>query len=225
MDKPIRLIIADDHQLFRSGINSLLNDVIDIVIIGEAKNGSQLVEQYFELKPDIILIDVSMPDLNGFEALKMIMKKDKDVKAIFLTMYEGDEYVYSALKVGAKGFLTKNTGKGELIYAIKLVYSNQSYFGNQYDDEKLKQLEKTYRGASAEHLNNFIFLTNKERQILEFMSNGLTSQEIADKFNLSKKTIDHYRHKMMQRLKIKTLPEFITYAVKFCNTNRLLEEK
>jgi DNA-binding NarL/FixJ family response regulator len=225
MEKPIRLLIADDHQLFRSGINSLLNGFSDIVIIGEAQNGAQLVEKYFELIPDVILVDISMPEMNGIEALKMIKRRDKNVKAIFLTMFEGEEYIYSSMKVGAKGLLSKNTAKGELIYAIKSIYSDQKYFGKQYDDEKLKLIEKTFKGTTAANLDEFVYLTNKERQILEYISKGLTSHEIADKFNRSKKTIDHYRHKMMQRLKIKSLPEFISFAVKYSRANKLIGDE
>src|ERR1035437_5888795 len=111
MTKPesIRVIIADDHKLFRSGIISLLDDEPDIYIISEAENGQELIDCYSVFNPDIMLIDISMPIVNGVEAFKTIKKDDPDVKALFLTMYEGEEYIYYAMKIGAKGLLGKNT--------------------------------------------------------------------------------------------------------------------
>ncbi|MCX6169106.1 MAG: response regulator transcription factor [Ignavibacteriales bacterium] len=222
--KPIRIIIADDHKLFRSGIISLLEDVEEILIVSEVENGNDLIEKYSEVNPDVILVDISMPGINGIEAIKTIKKKHEDVKALMLSMYDSDEYVFYALKSGAKGLLSKNTMKGELIHAIKIVYSNKRYFGVTLNEEKIIELEKKYRMLVSTDLESFNQLNMKDRNILEYISKGMTSQEIADQFKVSKKTIDYYRSRIMQRLQIKSLPELISYAVRYSMINKLFEE-
>jgi len=222
LSKPIRVLIADDHQLFRSGVTSIFEDVPDILIIGEAENGDQLVEKYLALKPDLILVDVSMPGMNGLDAVKNIKKIDKSVKAIFLTMHDSEEYLLHAYKIGAMGLISKNTIKGELVYAIITVYNGEKYFGKQYDEARLKQIEHNYKQLTSEFVDDYIHLTVKERVILECMSKGQTSQEIANQLKLSKRSIDHYRSRMMARLNLKSLPEFISYAIKYTITNKIL---
>lgn len=224
--KPIRIILADDHKLFRSGIISLLDEARDIHIIGEAENGQDLIALYAKLKPDLIIIDISMPVLSGIQAFKAIRRKDKNAKALFLTMYEGDEYVYFTKRLGAKGLLGKNTMKGELIYAIKAIAKGKKYFGKGYDDEKLKEIEKKYKQLIAtDVVNGNIQLNLKERKILELISKGKISQEIADQLKCSRKTIEYYRSRLMQRLNIKSFPELISYAVKFSMVNKLFDEE
>jgi len=219
----IRIIIADDHKLFRSGIISLLDDEPDIHVISEAENGQELINSYLEFKPDLLLIDISMPVINGVEAFKIIKKSDPDIKALFLTMYEGEEYIYYTMKIGAKGLLGKNTMKGELVYAIKSVYEGNLYFGKNYNDEKLKEIDKKYKQIMTDQLDDFIQITGIEKKILEYISKGMTSQEISEALECSKKNVDYHRSKVMQRLDIKTLPELISYAVRFSMVNKLFE--
>jgi DNA-binding NarL/FixJ family response regulator len=222
--KPIRIIIADDHKLFRSGIISLLEDVEEILIVSEVETGKDLIEKYSEVNPDVILVDISMPGINGIEAIKAIKKEHEDVKALMLSMYDSDEYVFYALKSGAKGLLSKNTMKGELIHAIKNVYSGKRYFDVTLNEERMIELEKKYRLLISTDLESFNQLNMKDRNILEYISKGMTSQEIADQLKVSKKTIAYYRSRIMQRLQIKSLPELISYAVRYSMINKLFEE-
>ena len=222
--KPIRLLITDDHKLFRMGIISLLEDVEDILIIGEAEDGKELIKKYDELKPDVLLVDYSMPEMNGIEVIRALKKNYKDIKALILSMYDSDEHVYYALKSGAKGLISKNTMKSELIYAIKTVYGGYSYFGRSLDEEKMVQIEKKYKQLIPIDIEDYDRLNLKDRKILECIGRGMTSQEIADKMKISKKTIDYYRSGIMRRLGIKNLPELITYAVRFSTINKLFEE-
>jgi two-component system response regulator NreC len=170
-----------------------------------------------------MLIDISMPIVNGVEAFKTIKKDYSDVKALFLTMYEGEEYIYYAMKIGAKGLLGKNTMKGELVYAIKTVIQGNRYFGKNYDEERLWEIEKKYKQILTDQLDDFVQLTGTEKKILEYISKGMTSQEIADALECGKKNVDYHRSKVMQRLEIKTLPELISYAVRFSMVNKLFE--
>ena len=220
----IRILIADDHKLFRSGIISLLDDEPDIHVINEAENGQELIDCYPEFKPDMLLLDISMPFINGVEAFKIIKKTDPDVKALFLTMYEGDEYIYYTMKIGAKGLIGKNTMKGELVYAIKSISEGNRYFGKNCSEEQLKEIDKKYRQIVIDELDDFAQLTRTEKSILEYISKGMTSQEIADTLECSKKNVDYHRSKVMQRLSIKTSPELISYAVRYSMVNKLAEK-
>lgn len=223
--EPIRILIADDHQLFRSGISSLLDDLQDIVIVGEAENGEQAIEKYFELKPDVVLLDIAMPKLNGLETLKKIKQRDKNAKIIFLTMHDTEEYIYFSDRLGAKGLISKNTLKGELIFAIKTVYKDEKYFGSNTTKEKLKELKKKFKGTSTAILDNYIGLTEKEKIILQYIAKGMLSKEIGQKLGITKRTVDYHRSRMMQKLGIKSLPEFISYAVKFSFENKIIEDE
>lgn len=223
-EQSISVIIADDHKLFRSGLISLLSDVDDIEIIAEATNGRELVEKYFELRPQVILVDISMPVLSGIEALKIIKKKNRKVRAIFLTMYEGEEYVFYAMRVKAKGLLSKNTLKDELIHAIKTVASGDSYFGKDYPDEKLSEIQKKYMRSPIDEADSFINISRKEREILQLISKGMTSNEIAEKLFMSKRTVDYHRTKLMQKLNIKSLPELISFSIKYSSSSSTPED-
>jgi two-component system response regulator NreC len=221
---PIRLLIADDHKLFRSGIISLLENVDGILIIAEVETGQELIDKYSELKPDVILVDISMPGIGGIEAVRILKKTDKDLNALMLSMYDSDEYIYYAMKAGAKGLLSKNTMKAELVHAIKSVHEGIRYFGFSLTEEKIIELENKYRKLISTDLGSFNELNNKDRTILVCISKGMTSQEIADQLEVSKKTVDYYRARIMQRLKIKSLPELISYAVRYSMINKLFEE-
>ncbi len=222
--KPIRVIIADDHKLFRSGIISLLEDVEEVLIVAEVESGTELIEKYVALTPDIILVDISMPGMGGIEAIKILRKKFKDIKALILSMYDSEEYVYYAMKSGARGMLSKNTLKGELVHALKTVYSGARYYGVNLSEAKIAELEKKYRQIVSPEINPEAELTSRDKMILEYISMGLTSVEMAAKMDVSKKTIDYYRARLMQTLKIKTAPELISYAVRYSLMNRLFEE-
>jgi two-component system, NarL family, response regulator NreC len=164
-----------------------------------------------------------MPELNGVDAFKQIRKRDKNAKGIFLTMYEGEEYIYQTMRAGAKGMLSKNVVKGELILAIRKVYEGGKFFGKNYNPEKLKELDKKFKMISEENGSTDVELNNKEIKILEYLSKGKTSAEIGDLVNLSKKSIDYYRSKIMIKLGIKTLPELISFAIRYSNSNKLFD--
>lgn len=215
----ITVIIADDHKLFRSGLISLLSDVEDIEIVAEARDGRELVEKYFELMPQVILVDISMPVISGIEALKIIKKKNRKVRAIFLTMYEGEEYVFYAMRVRAKGLLSKNTLKDELVHAIKTVAEGETYFGREYHEERLAEIQKKFQRLPIDAVDSFISISKRERQILSYVSKGMTSNEIADQLFMSKRTVDYHRTKLMQKFNIKSLPEFISFAIKYSSVN------
>ncbi len=211
----IRILVADDHTLFRSGIINLLNDEKDIFIVGEAESGEELIRKYLLTKPDIVLADISMSDMNGIDALKKIKTEDESVKFLFLSMHEGDEYIYYCYNAGGMGLISKRVLKGELLFAIRTVSENKKYFGVNITEEKLNEiLEKYNKKKPSPEVENDL-LTPREKQILHFISEGFTSNEIAEKLFLSKRTVDTHRTHLMQKLNFKSFPELIKYAINF----------
>lgn len=215
----INVLIADDHKLFRSGLISLLENIDNIIVLGECNDGKELIDCYFELKPDLIMIDISMPILSGFDALKEIKKRDPNVKALFLSMYDSEDYVYYTMKIGGKGLLSKNIRKDELVYAITAIAKGERYFGKKWPEEKLKILDEKYTHINKTSIEPKISLSSREREILLMISDGMTSHEIADKLNLSKRTVDNHRYKLMKRIGVHSLPQLIAYAIKYSNAS------
>lgn len=219
----IRIVVADDHSLFRSGIISLLEDAAEIFVVGEAVDGSDLYDKYFELKPDVILVDISMPGVTGIEAIQKILARDPSAKALFLSMHEGEEYVYHILKSGGKGLISKNVMKGELVYAVKAVNSGKKYFGAYWTEEKLEELKRKYSAGDGTQISTSLAeasLTQREIEILRLIGEGYTSNEIAARTELSKRTVDTHRIHLMSKLGIKSLPELIKYAIQYIIQHR-----
>lgn len=213
--KKIRIIVADDHKLFRSGLISLLEDEKDFFIVGEADNGEELVGIYFALKPDVIVVDISMPFLNGVEALAEIKKKDKNVRALFVSMHDSEEYIYYAIKNGAYGLISKSIMKGELIYAIRAAYEGKQYFGSNWPEERIRELINRFEFLTGKNEEEEHNLSPREKAILIGIGEGLTSSEIAEKVRLSKRTVDAHRTHIMRKLQVTSLSELMKYALKF----------
>ncbi len=211
----IRLLIADDHNLFREGIKNLLYGEKDIFIVGEADTGKSLVAKYYELKPDIVLADISMPQLTGIEALEKLKKSGQFPKFLFLSMYDGDEYVYYCAKAGCYGLVSKKITKGELLFAIKTVNEGKKYFGVNITEDNIKEIIDNFE-KKAGKTGNGDDLTPREEQILRLISEGLTSSEIAERLFVSKRTIDTHRTHLIHKLNLKSLPELIKYSINFC---------
>jgi DNA-binding NarL/FixJ family response regulator len=212
----IKLVIADDHTLFRSGIISLIEDDEDIEIIGEASDGKNLIELYTELKPDLLLIDISMPEKTGLEAAKEIRTRDDTVRILFLSMHEGPDYIYHSIKSGGNGLINKNILKNELITAIKSVMNGKDYFGVKYSENDIKDIVSKYESF----IEPSVFvqptrLTEKEKEVLLLISEGLTSNEIGVKLNISKRTVDSHRQNIMQKMNLNSLPELIKYSIDY----------
>ncbi len=217
-NKYIRVLLADDHTLFRNGIISLLEAEKDIYVVGEVDNGNDLAEKYFEIKPDLVLVDISMPGKSGLEAAKEIRQRDHKAKLLFLSMHEEDEYIYNCLKVGGMGLINKNITKGELVLAIRKVFEGTSYFRNNLNEEQINHIYNKYDRSSYKR-PTFLkdSLTAREKNVLKFIGKGLTSNEIAQQLNISKRTVDSFRSSIMQKLNIKNLPELIKYAIGYLN--------
>jgi len=216
LKKPIRILLSDDHSLLRTGVISMLKDEEDILIVGEAEDGEQLVDKYFKLMPDIIISDISMPKMSGIDALVKIKRREPTAKALFLSMYEGEEYVYSIYKAGGSGLINKNIVKGELLFAIKKVLEGNYYFGPKVQAKELDEIITKYSAKKIFNLEKTkLILTDREKQVLTLIGEAKTSNDIATELELSKRTIDTHRTNIMQKLNLKSLPELIRFAVNY----------
>ena len=217
----IRILICDDHALVRNGIVKLLEEEKDwIYIVGQAEDGEDMIRKYELTRPDLILADISMPVLSGMDAAKRIILNHPEAKILFLSMLYDEQYIYSAIKVGAVGILSKNISKDELIFAIKEVFSDRKYFGPLYDDDKVKEILSKYDDTDLP-LDIFgLKMTSREEEILKYLSEGLMSEEIGEKMNLGKRTIDKARIELMQKFNLKSLPALISFAIRFTESKK-----
>lgn len=211
MDK-IRVLVVDDHLLVRTGIKSLLNDLPDIEIVGEAEDGSSAIAKVKELIPDVVLMDISMPDISGIRATELIKQNNEAVNILILTMHENEEYMLTSLKKGASGVVHKNISKEELIKAIKTVASGKRYFGNSLTQVLIENLLQKVEENKILGERDNIILTKRERQVLGLIANGYSNQEIADKLEISTRTVDTFKTNIMQKLNIKNTAALARYA-------------
>jgi two-component system response regulator NreC len=212
----IRVLLCDDHTLFRTGIVSVLKDEPNIFVVGEASDGNELIEKYEKLRPDVVIVDISMPGKSGIDTVKELKSKYPHIQVLFLTMLTGEQYIYYALKNGALGLVNKTIEKGELVFAINEVNRGRKYFGPLYDEEKIKAILKKYENLpNLIDLNIEKDLTEIEDKILVLISDGFPSAEIAEELHLSKKSIDSYRTKFMKKYDLPNASSLIRFALKY----------
>jgi DNA-binding NarL/FixJ family response regulator len=206
MKKIIKLFIADDHQMFIDGIKALLQDTDHIEIIGEATNGHQVIEKLEKCTPDIILMDIGMPELNGIETTRMVYAKDPGIKIIGLTMYDDNNRVVKMLKAGAKGYVLKNTTRQELLQAIQTVASGGVHYSAQ-------AIVNTMQTISDKNTNPVANLTEREIEIIKLIVKSMTNKEIADKLSISELTVNTHRKNAMRKLEIKNTAGLVKFAI------------
>ncbi|MGE5681426.1 MAG: response regulator [Bacillota bacterium] len=217
----IRVFLADDHNLVRSGLTNLLENTPGMYVVGEAANGQELIDKYFECQPDVVVCDIYMPVLSGIEAAEFIKGRDENAKILFLTIYDSEEYLYRAVKAGAAGFINKSITKGELRLAIKTVFNSQKYFGKNYTDERINEILKKYDSEypPMSKLSKKVVLSQRELTILKMVCDGSCSNDIAKELTLSKKTIDSYRSSIMKKFNVNNTSQLIKSAF----INKILE--
>jgi len=209
----IRILIADDHVLILKGIQSTLQLVDNLEIIGEATNGVEAVEKALFLKPDILLIDITMPRLSGIEACRQITSQNREIKVIALSQHEDEAYVYQIIKAGASGYLLKNSTREELVTAIKTVLSGEKYFSPQVSDRLINDLfSKKDREQSS--VEQDVHLTQRELQIIRMIAEDLTNQEISERLSISLRTTETHRRNIMLKLKVNSVVALVRYAFK-----------
>jgi two-component system response regulator NreC len=210
MTEPIKIVIADDHTIFRSGLNMLLNSEPDITVVGEAEDGAVAVELAQKLSPDVILMDIGMPTLNGIEATEKIKELDPQIRILVLTMHRSDDYFFKMLEAGASGYILKGAETNELINAVRSVALGDVFLY----PSMARYLVKEYLSRAEEPSSPSSKLTKRETEILGMIAEGFTSKEIADKLVLSPSTVHSHRANLLQKLHLSSRHELVQYAIK-----------
>lgn len=208
MSEKIRVFLADDHGVLRDGLRSVLEAQLDITVIGEAANGRDAVELVTQLKPDIAILDIMMPELTGIEAMRHIRQQQPSVQVIILSMHMADDHVLGALRAGARGYVLKEAASEEVIEAVRTVRDGRRYLSAQISDviDTVLLQEQLAPDPLAS-------LTPREREILQLLVDGKTNAEIGRLLSLSPKTVHTYRFRLMEKLDIHDLPGLVKFAL------------
>jgi len=205
--KRIRILLADDHAVVRQGFKMILSAQPDMEIVGEAGNGREAVEQAEQLRPDVIVMDVAMPELNGIEATRRLLASTPHARVIALSMHKDSVYVREILRAGARGYLLKDSGAGDLVSAVRAVASGESYLSPAVSNAVLDDYRK--------HVTDPIdLLSSREREVLQMLAEGKTNKEIATILNLSVYTVDAHRGRIMEKLNLHSINELVRFAVR-----------
>jgi two-component system response regulator NreC len=207
----IRILLADDHTIVRKGIRLLLDREPSFEVVGEADNGREAVDKTLALQPDIVLLDHTMPLLNGLEALRQIKKALPGTRVIILTMHTNEEYIFQFLQAGAEGYLVKQTAPTDLVEAIRAVHAGQSFLSPAVSRAVI---DEYVRQAAPAKVNSLDKLTEREREVLQLLAEGYTAQEIASQLHISVKTVGVHRMNLMQKLEISNTAELIKFALR-----------
>ena len=212
MTSPVRILIADDHTILRAGIRSLLDMVPDFQVVGEVDNGKDAIYQAGQLKPDLLLSDLSMPKTNGTDAIQHIKSRYPDIKVLVLTVHKTEEYVHAALKAGANGYVLKDDTSDELISAIKNIAAGKTYLSPSICSEVvmgyLADPGKERISTSIEQL------TSREREVMKLIAEGYRNKDIAEYLSISLKTVEKHRSNMMKKLDLHSSSSITSYAIK-----------
>jgi DNA-binding NarL/FixJ family response regulator len=205
MSRPkIKIIIVDDHKLFRNGLKFILNDIEGVEVIGEASNGKEFLELLEYLNPDIVIMDISMPEMNGIEACQRALAKDKNIKILVLSMFGDDAYYNSMIEIGVKGFILKDTDNHELKTAIFSIADGNSYFSQ----ELLLKLIRNKNTPAA------IKLSRRENEILELICKGFSTNQISEKLHISQRTVERHRASLLSKTDSSNSISMAIYAIK-----------
>jgi DNA-binding NarL/FixJ family response regulator len=209
--EPTRVLLADDHTLVRAGIRALLEKLPGIAVVGEASDGREVLDLITLNQPEVVLMDISMPGLDGLQALARITRDFPQVRVIILSMHPNDEYVWQALKSGASGYLLKKAATAELLAALKTVVRGEIYLSREISSRFLKKFPLQQIAHSRSPLER---LTSRQREILQLLAEGQTTKAIAFLLKVSDKTVEYHRAKLMARLAIFDIPGLVRFALR-----------
>jgi len=208
----IRIVIADDHEIFRNGFKLLLKNQDELLLVGEAENGLQLVEVVSEIQPDVVITDIKMPGMDGIEACKNIKDKFPEVKVIALSMFNEDNLIVDMLEAGARGYLLKNTKKPELLLAAREVFEGRTYYSPETSVRLAKMIAENKYIPYRYHPSQYF--SKKEKEIMRLICQQFTNKEIAEKMNLSSRTVESYREKIQQKTQSRNSIGIVIYAIR-----------
>lgn len=207
-----KVLLADDHRLMRSGLRLVIERNPEFTVVGEADDGRQATAMAEALKPDVIVMDIGMPNLNGIEAARQITEKHPGIAIVMLSMHSDEGYVLRALRAGARAYLLKDSAEEDLTGAIQAVRDGKSFFSPAVSKVLLQDYMRKLQRAGVE--DSYDLLSGREREVLQLVAEGKSSKEIAGLLNLSTYTVETHRSNIMQKLNLKGIPELILYAVR-----------
>lgn len=210
----IKVIIVDDHLLVRDGIKALMSDMTEIEVTGEASNGNEMLQILENTRPDVALLDISLPDFSGIELCGKILSKFPDIKVLFLSMYTTEDYIFNAIKAGAKGYLPKNISRNELYKAIKEVSQGNEYFSETISNIILKSYIKKAKSDETDDHETDELLSKRELEVLRCFAEGLSNPQTAEKLFISIRTVESHKNHIMQKLNLKTPIDLLKFAIK-----------
>jgi DNA-binding NarL/FixJ family response regulator len=212
MAKAYRVILADDHILVRRGLRRILEEKPDLEIVGEVGDGLALLNLLKKMTPNLIILDVSMPNLRGIEAIPEIRHVQPDVKVLMLTMHKEEEYLYQAISAGANGYLLKDDAEKELFTAIERIQRGKIYISPSLADQSMQNWARLRRGEDDFHVEEL--LTFRQREILKLIAEGKSNKEIGDLLCISVRTVERHRANMMDKLNVRKTAELVQYALR-----------
>lgn len=210
--KQLRVLLADDHTLIRAGLRLVVEQQPDFTVVGEAEDGRQAVAMAESLQPDVVVMDIGMPGLNGIEACRQIRESRPQTELVMLSMHSDEGYVLRSLKAGARAYLLKDSAEADLARAIRAAAEGKSFFSPAVGKVLLEDYMRKLQRTGAE--DSYELLSAREREILQLVAEGKSSKEIANLLNLSVYTVETHRAKLMQKLNLRSVPEVILYAVR-----------
>lgn len=210
---PTRVLLADDHAILRSGLALLIGTQPDLSVVGEASNGAEAVTLAERHKPDLLVMDISMPEMNGLDATRLITKQRPQTKVLLLTMHENEEYFFRAVQAGAAGYVLKKAADTELLDAIRAVMKGQTYMRPSVVAAVCQDwIERAKTGDNELDREKYETLTAREREVLQHIAQGLTNQEVADKLVISVRTVETHRAHIMDKLDLHKRSDLVQYA-------------
>ncbi|HBX69085.1 MAG TPA: DNA-binding response regulator [Chloroflexi bacterium] len=210
--KEIRIVLADDHQIVRQGLQSLLNAETDMRVIGQAATGLEAVELTDQLRPDILVTDLMMPELNGLEVTRQALQRSPGTRVIVLSMHANEAYVLQAMRNGALGYVLKDSSLEELVLAVRTVLREDRYLSEAISDDMLQLYQQKERQSALD--DPYETLTNREREILQMVVEGLSSSQIAERLVISTRTVETHRANLMRKLNLNSQAELIRFAIR-----------
>ncbi len=208
----VRVLLAEDHTLVRKALRSLLEAETDIEVVGEAEDGREAVEQVGQLHPDLVLMDISMPSLNGLEATRQIRQRFPEVKVLVLTMHADEEHIFQILRAGASGYVVKKAAPSELISAIQTVYRGDTFLSPSVSRTVVQEYIRWAEAMEGE--DDYSRLTPREREVLQLIAEGHSNREMAGMLHISVKTVEGHRANLMDKLDLHSTAELTQYAIR-----------
>ena len=210
--KKLRILLADDHTVMRSGLRALLDRQPNLEVVGESENGRHTVEASASLKPDVVIMDIGMPILNGIEATKQIVNQHPAIAVVILSMYSDEAYVMRALTAGARAYLLKDSAARDLMSAIEAVSQGKSFFSPKVSRILAEDYIRVLKQKGA--VDTYDLLTSREREILQLLAEGKTNKDVSTTLNISPYTVETHRGHILQKLNLHNSAELVLYAVR-----------